>query len=287
VFAAHRGAARDGDNSLAGAVTRLSQDRPIRAVPLPAGSWWQDIDTPDDLRSAKARVRRSLIKESDGPVSRHLNRPISTRISMALAPFRLSPNLISLLTFLVGIWAGWSLSAGRAVVGGLLVQAASVFDGIDGETARLQRSVSARGAFLDGLFDRMVDAAVVAGLFLWWWDDPGRTFRVVIILLSVIGWGLLMQAIKESVSVFEAEKEREPAINTLIGGRDARMLLVALGSLVNQPLVAVIVGGVTYCWPGLWRVASFRRRAKRGSPSRPATPDQVGDPSYRDLEEIG
>src|SRR5439155_19604589 len=112
-----------------------------------------------------------------------------TRISMALAPLRLSPDLISVLTLAVGLWGAWSLSAGRSVVGALLAQASSVLDGVDGETARLQERASGRGAFVDALCDRMVDAALIAGLWLWFWDDPGRTFRVVIILASMAGWG--------------------------------------------------------------------------------------------------
>src|SRR5206468_10917668 len=150
---------------------------------------------PDDLRTAKALVRRSLMRPSDGPVSRHVNRPISTRITMALAPFRLSPNFLTMCVLAVGLWGAWSLSAGRAVVGSLLAQAASVLDGVDGETARLQDRASPRGAFLDGLCDRMVDAALVAGLWLWFWDDPGRTFRVVIILAAMAGWGAIAIAI--------------------------------------------------------------------------------------------
>ena len=45
VFERQRHAASEGDHSLAGAVTRLAQTRPLRAVALPAGCWWQDVDT--------------------------------------------------------------------------------------------------------------------------------------------------------------------------------------------------------------------------------------------------
>src|SRR5437763_16524687 len=97
---------------------------------------------------------------------------------MAIAPFRPAPDLLTFLTLVVGLWAAWSLSAGRAVVGALLAQTVSVFDGVDGETARLQDRASARGAFLDGLCDRLIDAALVAGLWLWSCDDPGRPLRI-------------------------------------------------------------------------------------------------------------
>src|SRR5205814_6886033 len=133
VFAAGRRAAAEGDHSLAGAVTRVAETTRVRAVPLPPGSWWQDVDTPEDLRRAKTLIRRSLAKSTDGPVSRYLNRPISTRITMALGRFLISPNLLTGVILLVGVWAGWSLSASRAVVGGLLTQAVSMLDGVDGE----------------------------------------------------------------------------------------------------------------------------------------------------------
>src|SRR5256885_9753015 len=58
IFEAQRSAAAEGDHSLAGAVTRLARGAAVRAVPLPAGAWWQDVDTPDDLHKAKVLVRR-------------------------------------------------------------------------------------------------------------------------------------------------------------------------------------------------------------------------------------
>jgi choline kinase len=81
VFDRQRQAATEGDYSLAGAVTRLAQTRPLRAVTLPAGCWWQDVDIPQDARAARMALRRSLAKDADGPVSRWLNRPLSTRLS--------------------------------------------------------------------------------------------------------------------------------------------------------------------------------------------------------------
>src|SRR5437763_2862421 len=167
---------------------------------------------------------------------------------MAIAPFRPAPDLLTFLTLIVGLWAAWSLSAGRAVVGALLAQTVSVLDGVDGETARLQDRASERGAFLDGLCDRMVDAALVAGLWLWFWDDPGRTFRVVIILMSMVGWGALMLAIKDPVTErFEFAADERPPLLVLLGGRDARWLLIAVVCLFDQPVAAFTVGGLAYC----------------------------------------
>jgi 1L-myo-inositol 1-phosphate cytidylyltransferase / CDP-L-myo-inositol myo-inositolphosphotransferase len=148
-------------------VTRLAQTRPLRAVPLPAGCWWQDVDTPQDARAARIALRRSLGKDADGPVSRWLNRPLSTRLSMALAPLRPAPDLVSLVAFALGVAGAGLLAAGRGLAGALLVHAASVADGVDGEVARLQLRGGPRGALLDGVLDRVADAAILAGLGLW------------------------------------------------------------------------------------------------------------------------
>jgi len=314
VFRAYRQTSAGGDHSLAGAVTRLGRSVPIRAVPLPPGAWWQDIDTPDDLRLARTWLRQSLGKRSDGPVSRWLNRPISTRITMAISPARIPPGALSLFTALVGMWAAWSLSASRAVVGGIFVQAASVLDGVDGETARLQWRTSERGALLDDLLDRMVDAAIVAGIGLWLWDDPSRLFRTLILGMTVAAWPLIHLAVRKPFQVFEVPQGagRRPLL-VILGSRDVRLAIVASISLFDQPWLALAAGMAAYCLSVLRRVPFMLARLRHGvaGPARalavrlhplglfipaplrrrppvgPATPHQVGEAADRDLGEIG
>ena len=87
---------------------------------------------------------RSLVKAEDGPVSRSLNRPLSTRISMLLARARLPPDLVTWLAFALGLVAGLLLASGQGRAGALVTHAASVLDGVDGELARLQLRASPR-----------------------------------------------------------------------------------------------------------------------------------------------
>ena len=82
VFDAQRRVAARGDGSLAGVVTELAATTPLAAVPLPSGTRWQDVDTPEDLRRVSKLLRAWLTKGADGPVSRYVNRPVSSRISM-------------------------------------------------------------------------------------------------------------------------------------------------------------------------------------------------------------
>jgi 1L-myo-inositol 1-phosphate cytidylyltransferase / CDP-L-myo-inositol myo-inositolphosphotransferase len=258
VFGCQREAAANGDPTLAGAVTRLARARPLRAVPLPAGCWWQDVDTPQDAQAAVAALRRSLAKPTDGPVSRWLNRPLSTRLSMLLAPLRPAPDLVSLGAFALGVAGGVLLAAGRGLAGALLVHAASVADGVDGEVARLQLRGGPRGALLDGVLDRVADAAVLAGLGVWALDGhPAR--GVLALTVAATAGALLSMATKDRAAALGLPPAPERALGWLLGGRDGRLLLVAVGALLGAPVAALAAVTATSALSLGLRVAILRR----------------------------
>jgi len=258
VFERQRQAAAAGDHTLAGAVTRLAQTRPLRAVALPARCWWQDIDTPQDARAARKALRGSLGKEADGPVSRWLNRPLSTRLSMVLAPLRPAPDLVSLVAFALGLVGAALLAAGQGLAGGLLVHASSVADGVDGEVARLQLRGGPRGALLDGLLDRVGDAAILAGLGLWALD--GHDARAVLVWTVAATTGaLLSMASKDRAAALGLPPAPERALGWLLGGRDGRLLLVAVGAVLGAPVAALAAVTATSALSLGLRVALVRR----------------------------
>jgi choline kinase/phosphatidylglycerophosphate synthase len=258
VFGCQRQAAVEGDHTLAGAVTRLAQARPLRAVPLPAGCWWRDVDTPQDADAARAALRRSLGKTADGPVSRWLNRPVSTRLSMALAPLRPAPDLVSLVAFALGLAGAVLLAAGQGLAGALLVHASSVADGVDGEVARLQLRGGPRGALLDGVLDRVGDAAILAGLGLW--ALAGHDARGVLALtVAATAGALLSMASKDRAAALGLPPAPERTLGWLLGGRDGRLLLVAVGALLGAPLAALAAVTATSALSLGLRVAFLRR----------------------------
>jgi phosphatidylglycerophosphate synthase len=81
------------------------------------------------------------------------------------------PNVISLASLVTGCAAGLAFWHGHRApvlyaVGGGLVAASGVLDGLDGVVARLHGRSSALGDFLDHVFDRVVNVAVLLGLAL-------------------------------------------------------------------------------------------------------------------------
>jgi choline kinase/phosphatidylglycerophosphate synthase len=243
IFDAHRSAWRRGDPSLAGAVTALVSEHPLTAVPIAPGSW-VDIDVPQDLALARDRLRRSLGKPSDGPVSTYLNRPISTRLSMLLAGLPLSPDVVSVLVLLGSLGAALLLASGRGVAGGVAVQAVSVLDGVDGELARLRLRSSPKGAMLDGVLDRLADAAIICGFALW--AAPLASTRTVILLTCLALTGsMLSMASKDRAKLLNLPAAPERWIGRLLGGRDGRLLLLAVAALAGRPIAGLAAVAVT------------------------------------------
>ncbi len=134
------------------------------------GLIWMDVDTPEELEEARRilplLLRRSLVKPGDGPVSRYINRPISTRISVGLflRGIYVSPNLISMIAFLLTILAGLMIYRELFLPAAILIQLSSIIDGMDGEIARLFQTASKFGGLLDSFLDRYSDLIIVAAI---------------------------------------------------------------------------------------------------------------------------
>ena len=136
-------------------------------------------------------------------------------------------------------WAGAALlAAGRGLAGALLVHASSVADGVDGEVARLQLRGGPRGALLDGVLDRVADAAILAGLGLWALDGHG-TRGVLVLTVAATAGALLSMASKDRAAALGLPPAPERALGWLLGGRDGRLLLVAVGALLGAPIAAL------------------------------------------------
>jgi 1L-myo-inositol 1-phosphate cytidylyltransferase / CDP-L-myo-inositol myo-inositolphosphotransferase len=240
IFRHQQRAAERSNASLAAAVTSFAAVERLRAVALPAGSWWHDVDTRDDVLLARRLLRRSLTKPTDGPVSRLVNRPVSTRLSMAIAAFRPSPDLVSIVALLLAVVAAGALASGWGLAGGLLVHLSSVVDGMDGELARLQLRARPLGAFLDGIVDRLADAAIVAGLGVWALQRSDAAIVMWLVVAATTG-SLLSMASKDRIVALGLRRPVERGLGYAFGGRDGRLLLVATGALLGQPTITLLV----------------------------------------------
>jgi len=128
----------------------------------------EEIIPPGNDAAAARQLLRDSAKDSDGIVSKYLNRPVSRFLSalfLQIPGFR--PVHATIGTALIAVAMTLALVFGGKlglVCGGLLFHAASVFDGVDGEVARATYRTSARGAFLDSAVDMATNLLFYVGL---------------------------------------------------------------------------------------------------------------------------
>ncbi|MCQ9207759.1 MAG: NTP transferase domain-containing protein, partial [Omnitrophica bacterium] len=181
--------ARNDDSSLSGAIKILGEKNQSKIFDI-QGKFWLDIDDKKALKKAEQHIMYQLKKASDGPVSRYLNRPISTRISKLLLKTNITPNQISFYSFLIAMAGAGLLFFGNItclIASGILVQMASIVDGCDGEIARLKYQESDYGAWFDACLDRYADAFIFFGLSYYAFLSGAGIWAWIIGFLAMIG----------------------------------------------------------------------------------------------------
>lgn len=125
-----------------------------------------------DRRRAEDLLWDGCRKSVDGIVSRHLNRHISLAVSRRIAHTAVMPNHVTAITFSLGIAAAAFAAVGGTVawaIAGVLFQATSVLDGVDGELARVRMDGSVLGEWLDTISDDSSDVLMYAALGVGAW----------------------------------------------------------------------------------------------------------------------
>jgi phosphatidylglycerophosphate synthase len=194
----------------------------------------------------------------EGPVSRYVNRRISMPAARLLAATPLTPNAVSVLALAVATAAAALIGAGRNVEGGVLVQASSVVDGMDGDLARAQGRESRFGAVFDCVLDRYADAAIAAGMAWYAWKHEDWRAPLVAGLAALVGF--LM--VSYSRARLEAEGGAAMTAELLgLASRDVRLLLLALAAIAGQAYWGLIVVAALSYATVAWRLAAFLGRS--------------------------
>jgi phosphatidylglycerophosphate synthase len=129
------------------------------------------VETPAEVSVAERRLLKSLVKDTDGFMARHVERPISLQISRRLAGTAITPNQMSLISVAVGICGGPFFLSSRPLmqtIGALLFLAHSILDGCDGELARLKFQQSRWGGVLDFWGDNVVHTVIFGCMGVGW-----------------------------------------------------------------------------------------------------------------------
>lgn len=129
--------------------------------------YWSEVRDEASARRATWRLIDRLRWRPGGLVAKHLNRPISTRLSYLLVNTRVTPNQTTIAAFLIGAVGVVYIFMGgywNTVIGTALLQVNSIVDGIDGELARVRHETSEFGAYLDSVCDEILNSAAMIGI---------------------------------------------------------------------------------------------------------------------------
>ncbi len=104
---------------------------------------------------------RSAIKQKDGWWASIFSGPLANRLLEPICDISwISPNLITVNSFLIGMIAAWCFACGdhlHLIIGAALVQLSFAVDCMDGQLARYRQQFSKLGAWLDRVSDRVKD----------------------------------------------------------------------------------------------------------------------------------
>jgi phosphatidylglycerophosphate synthase len=146
------------------------------------------LDVSDEAKRKRAErvLLRRTGKDTDGVVSRRFNRPQSRFFSRWFLKAGLSANAASAISLLVGLGCGYAAAQPGALwlaATGVLFQFASMFDGVDGEMARVTLRDSKVGAAIDAAADNLTYLATLVGFGVGWAREG---------ITEIEGWSLVI-----------------------------------------------------------------------------------------------
>ena len=226
------------DTTLSAAIRVLAENK--HAISVQTKGFWIDVDDEKTHQKAEKTLLDSLRgKSNDGPVSRWLNRPISTRISKFLVNFNITPNQISIFSFVLSMIAAGLFALGNywfLAFGGIIAQFASIIDGSDGEVARLKYLSSDYGGWFDAVLDRYADAFLLFGLTWYVYSQDLSPWPLVIGFIAIIGSFMLSYTADKYDKLMKNRIKKGVRI-----GRDVRVFLIFSGAILNQAYLVLIV----------------------------------------------
>lgn len=153
----------------------------------------------------------------------------------------LTPLSISIIGLLITAVSGWVIAKEHLFWGGLIFLFGSAFDMLDGDLARLQGTVSRRGAFLDSCFDRLGEAFLFAGL-TWYYAGQGISEGRLPLLLIVA-------TVTGSLTTSYVRARAEGVGETCFVGflqRTERVILLTIGVLLGGKVLVIILAFLAF-----------------------------------------
>jgi len=166
------------------------------------------------------------------------------------------PDVLTFVGLAINIGAACLIAIHQFLAAGILVLIAGLFDLLDGALARFIRQSTKLGAMLDSVADRVSEAAIFLGLLIWYMSTA-LDLEIVLIFAALVGSFL--------VSYIRARAEGL-MLECKVGlfTRAERVIVLALGLILNQVFIALWILVVFVYVTVLERLLYLRRKTKAG-----------------------
>lgn len=147
-----------------------------------------DITSKNTFRKAEKYLLNTARKPTDGIISRNFNRYISLFLTKRLIKLKVTPIQISIVNLIIGLASGWFIGKGgyvNTLIATSLFQFASIFDGCDGENARLTFRSSGIGAKIDTVCDIATFLVFLVNLPIGLYAFTGKSVYIILGIVTI------------------------------------------------------------------------------------------------------
>jgi len=158
----------------------------------------------------------------------------------------ISPNFVTVLSFLIGVFSAFLLLNGNYVFAGIVYWFSWVFDLVDGELARLKGKASKFGAWLDGILDRIRELIILIAISVVIYINEPSLFVMVLSILAIIStlfWrhSALFTKVKFNVEDSKPKDQKPIEVDVAI-----QNLVISVLIIFNQLVVLLLLFAVLF-----------------------------------------
>jgi len=196
----------------------------------------RDIPVHDEAsrKQLENRLLAGLVKDTEGIMSKLVNRRISLAVTRRLMNRNVTPNQMTWVSMIVGLLGAlFFLFPGQIaqIAGALLFLLHSILDGCDGELARLKFQESHLGGIFDYWSDNIVHVAVFACIGIGWAQHGGGSYALLFSLLAV--GGTLISAWLVFEHTMRGKKDGGP-LYTSVSTKNGKSMLVRIADMLSR-----------------------------------------------------
>ena len=168
------------------------------------------------------------------------------------------PNVVTLLSLLIGLLSAVMLTVNLALIATLLLLLSGYLDVLDGSIARMRNNSTALGTMLDILSDRLVESFIVVALFI---RDPALALICLLMMMSM----LLCVSSFLLVGMFSKQEGQKSFYYSpgLMERAEAFLFFIAMIFLPNINILLGSLFIVLVLWTALYRVYQFYKQNKK------------------------